>query len=163
MVGVLQTGTIQNSANYGNISGTYNVGNLIGLAFVCNLNNVLGTGNITATREACVNLLVGQIYASSSTASGILAYNSSAKLTINGIEQTGDAVKAIEDGALNYPEGVNEADVVKAFTPEQLKSGEVAYLLNGSTSEGKLAWYQKLGDNAYPVLTAAEGNTGLIR
>ena len=159
MVGVLQTGTIQNSANYGNISGTYNVGNLIGLAFVCNLNNVLGTGNITATREACVNLLVGQIYASSSTASGILAYNSSAKLTINGIEQTGDAVKAIEDGALNYPEGVNEADVVKAFTPEQLKSGEVAYLLNGSTSEGKLAWYQKLGDNAYPVLTAAEGNT----
>ncbi len=42
---------------------------------------------------------------------------------------------------------------------EQLKSGEVAYLLNGSTSEGELAWYQKLGTDAYPVLTAAEGNT----
>ena len=49
--------------------------------------------------------------------------------------------------------------MVKAFTPEQLKSGEVAYLLNGSKSEGELAWYQKLGTDAYPVLTAAEGNT----
>ena len=47
----------------------------------------------------------------------------------------------------------------KAFTKEQIKSCEVAYLLNGSTSEGELAWYQKLGTDAYPVLTAAEGNT----
>ena len=53
--------------------------------------------------------------------------------------------------------------MVKAFTKQQIKSGEVAWLLNGSTSvptEGStLAWYQKLGENAYPVLTAAEGNT----
>ncbi|MBU9909347.1 hypothetical protein KTQ96_15630, partial [Prevotella copri] len=99
---------------------------------------------------------------SSSTASGILAYNSSLKLTINKTEQTDDAVKAIGLGSLNYPDGKNEADVIKAFTAEQLKSGEVAYLLNGSTSEGKLAWYQKLlvtDADAYPVLVAAEGNT----
>ena len=82
-----------------------------------------------------------------------MAYNSSAKLTINDTEQTGVAVKAIGYGSLTYPEKI------KAFTPEQLKSGEVAYLLNGSKSEGKLAWYQKLGTDAYPVLTAAEGNT----
>ena len=63
---------------------------------------------------------------------------------------------------MTYPDGKNEADVIKAFTPEQLKSGEVAYLLNGSKSEGELAWYQKLSEtdaDAYPVLTAAEGNT----
>ena len=63
---------------------------------------------------------------------------------------------------MTYPEGKNEADVVKAFTPEQLNSGEVAYLLNGSKSEGKLVWYQKLlgtDADAYPVLVAAEGNT----
>ena len=159
MVGYFQSGTIQNSANYGNITGTYNVGNLIGSAQICNLNNVLGTGNVTVTSGDCAGLLVGNISKSSSTASGILAYNSSAKLTIKGIEQTGDAVKAIGEGSLTYPEGKNEADVVKAFTPEQLKSGEVAWLLNGSKSEGKLAWYQKLGTDAYPVLTAAEGNT----
>ena len=163
MVGHFGSGTIQNSANYGVITGTAFVGNLIGSADECNLNNVLGTGNVTVTSDTgCAGLLVGRIYNSSSTAFGILAYNSSAKLTINGIEQKGEAVKAIGQGSLTYPDGKNEADVVKAFTAEQLKSGEVAYLLNGSTSEGKLAWYQNLSGtdaDAYPVLTAAEGNT----
>ena len=163
MVGYFSTGTIQNSANYGDITGTYYVGNLIGNAIECNLNNVLGTGNVTATSYTdYAGLLVGYANKSYSTASGILAYNSSAKLTINKTEQTDGAVKAIGYGSLTYPEGVNEADVIKAFTPEQLKSGEVAYLLNGSKSEGKLAWYQKLlgaDADAYPVLTAAEGNT----
>lgn len=123
---------------------------------------MLGTGNVTATSVDRAGLLVGNIVDSSSTASGILAYNSSAKLTINKTEQTGNAVKAIGKGSLTYPEGKNEADVVKAFTPEQLNSGEVAYLLNGSKSEGELVWYQKLlgtDADAYPVLVAAEGNT----
>ena len=161
------SGTIQNCANYGDITGTSNVGNLIGNAQSCNLNNVLGTGNVTATSDTeRAGLLVGYIEDSSSTASGILAYNSSAKLTINKTEQTGEAVKAIGYGSLTYPDGKNEADVIKAFTAEQLKSGEVAWLLNGSTSvpaEGStLAWYQKLlgaDADAYPVLVAAEGNT----
>ena len=162
IAGYFTSGTIQNSANYGDVTGTIYVGNLIGETDYCNLNNVLGTGNVTATSDTkSAGLLVGSINSSSGTASGILAY-SSAKLTINGIEQTGEAVKAIGQGSLTYPDGKNEADVVKAFTAEQLKSGEVAYLLNGSTSEGKLAWYQKLSGtdaDAYPVLTAAEGNT----
>ena len=162
MVGyfIASPGTIQNCANYGDITGTSNVGNLIGNAQSCNLNNVLGTGNVTATSDTeRAGLLVGHINNSSSTASGILAYNSSSKLTINKTEQTDDAVKAIGLGSLNYPDGKNEADVIKAFTVEQLKSGEVAYLLNGSKSEGELAWYQKLGTDAYPVLVAEEGNT----
>ena len=164
IVGYFVKGTIQNSANYGNIMGSDVVGNLIGNAYICNLNNVLGTGNVTAVSDAKYSgLLIGFIAkSSSSTASGILAYNSSAKLTINKTEQTDGAVKAIGQGSLTYPEGMNEADVIKVFNPEQLKSGEVAYLLNGSKSEGELAWYQKLlgaEADAYPVLTAAEGNT----
>ena len=161
LVGYFESGAIKDCANYGDITGTSNVGNLIGNAQSCNLNNVLGTGNVTATSDTeRAGLLVGHINNSSSTASGILAYNSSAKLTINKIEQTGNAVKAIGKGSLTYPDGKNEADVVKAFTPEQLNSGEVAYLLNGSKSEGELVWYQKLlGADAYPVLVAAEGNT----
>ena len=162
MVGYFRKGELQNSANYGNITGTVSVGNLIGTADECNLNNVLGTGNVTATFDTgCAGLLVGTIN-QSGTASGILAYNSSAKLTINGIEQTGEAVKAIGEGSLTYSDGMNEAEVIKAFTPEQLNSGEVAYLLNGSKSEGELAWYQQLlgaDADAYPVLVAAEGNT----
>ena len=159
MVGYFSSGTMQNSANYGDISGDALLGNLIGYANICNINNVLGVGNITANYADSNGLIVGYIADASSSASGILAYNSSAKMTIGGTELTGDAVVAIGDGSLTYPEGKNEADVVKALTPEQLKSGEVAYLLNGSKSEGELAWYQKLGTDAYPVLTAAEGNT----
>ena len=159
IIGYFGEGSLQNSANNGNISGNARVGNLIGYANICNINNVLGIGNITANYADCNGLIVGYIADASSSASGILAYNSSAKMTIDGTELTGDAVVAIGSGSLTYPEGKNEADVIKAFTPEQLKSGEVAYLLNGSKSEGELAWYQKLGTDAYPVLTAAEGNT----
>ena len=159
IIGYFGEGSLQNSANYGNITGDARVGNLIGYANICNINNVLGIGNITANHANCNGLLAGVIWDSSSTASGILAYNSSAKMTIDGTELTGDAVVAIGSGSLTCLDGKNEADVIKAFTPEQLKSGEVAYLLNGSKSEGKLAWYQKLGTNAYPVLKAAEGNT----
>ena len=159
IIGYFGEGSLQNSANNGNITGDARVGNLIGYANICNINNVLGIGNITANYADCNGLIVGYIADASSSASGILAYNSSAKMTIDGTELTGDAVVAIGSGSLTYPEGKNEADVVKAFSLEQLKSGEVAYLLNGSKSEGELAWYQKLGTDAYPVLTAAEGNT----
>ena len=163
IIGYFGEGSLQNSVNNGNISGNARVGNLIGFANICNINNVLGIGNITANHADCNGLIVGYIADASSAASGILAYNSSAKMTIGGTELTGDAVVAIGAGSWTYPEGKNEADVIKAFTPEQLKSGEVAWLLNGSTSvptEGStLAWYQKLGSNAYPVLKAAEGNT----
>lgn len=159
IIGYFGEGSLQNCANNGNISGNARIGNLIGFADICNINNVLGIGNITANHADCNGLIVGYIADASSSASGILAYNSSAKMTIGGTELTGDAVVAIGSGSLTYPEGKNEADVIKAFTPEQLKSGEVAYLLNGSTSEGELAWYQKLGSNAYPVLKAAKGNT----
>ena len=159
IIGYFGKGSLQNSANNGNITGDARVGNLIGYANICNINNVLGIGNITANYADCNGLIVGYIVDASSSASGILAYNSSAKMTIDGTELTGDAVVAIGSGSLTYPEGKNEADVIKAFTLEQLKSGEVAYLLNGSKSEGELAWYQKLGTDAYPVLTAAEGNT----
>ena len=164
--GYFDSGTIQNSANYGDITGKDNVGNLIGEGVICNLNNVLGTGNVTATSDTeRAGLLVGGINNSSSTASGILAYNSSVKLTINGAEQTGEAVKAIGEGSLTYPEGVNEADVIKAFTAEQLKSGEVAYLLAEGKALGEQVWGQQLVKDQYPVLgsdykviMAAQGN-----
>ena len=152
MVGYFDSGTIQNSANYGDITGKDNVGNLIGEGVICNLNNVLGTGNVTATSDTeRAGLLVGRISKSSSASSGILAYNSSAKLTINGAEQTGEAVKTIGEGSLTYPEGVNEADVIKAFTAEQLKSGEVAYLLAEGKALVEQAWGQQLGKDQYPV------------
>ena len=76
-----------------------------------------------------------------------------------------DINNIVGEGRLTFEDGKEEADVVKAFTKQQIKSGEVAWLLNGSTSvptEGStLAWYQKLGENgdAYPVLTSTGENT----
>lgn len=63
--------------------------------------------------------------------------------------------------------GGNDDESGKAveMSIKQFKSGEVAWLLNGSTStpaEGStLAWYQKLGENAdaYPVLKSTGHNT----
>ncbi|MBQ0016776.1 MAG: hypothetical protein KBT04_07320, partial [Bacteroidales bacterium] len=44
---------------------------------------------------------------------------------------------------------------------ERFASGEIAYKLNGSTSEGNFVWYQKIGEggDAYPSLTKAKDNT----
>ena len=151
MVGYFRSGTIQNSANYGNITGYEYVGNLIGNAIECNLNNVLGTGNVTATSTSAnrVGLLVGHIINSSSTASGILAYNSSVKFTINGTEQTGEAVKAIGQGSLS------SAFRIRAFSAEQLKSGLVAFILKENVS-GSAKWGQKLNTDDHPLLGSAD-------
>ena len=82
------------------------------------------------------------------------------------LNNSSENIKIVGAGSLTLEDGKVEADVVKAFTKQQIKSGEVAWLLNGSTSvpaEGStLAWYQKLlgaDADAYPVLVAAEGNT----
>ena len=147
IAGSIFLGTIQNSANYGDVTGTGSVGNLIGGAYKCNLNNVLGTGNVTATWDTGrAGLLVGDISSSSSTASGILAYNSSAKFTIDGTVQAGEAVKAIGQGSLTS---------IKAFTAEQLKRGLVANQLQKNVS-GSARWGQKLGSDDYPLLGSAD-------
>lgn len=52
---------------------------------------------------------------------------------------------------MTYPEGVNEADVIKAFTKQQIKSGEVAYLLAEGKALVEQAWGQQLGEDLYPV------------
>ncbi|MBB5266423.1 hypothetical protein HNP82_003580 [Catenibacillus scindens] len=50
---------------------------------------------------------------------------------------------------------------VAAKTAAEFASGEVTWLLNGSTSEGTLAWYQNLDNDqdkdTYPVLDSSHG------
>lgn len=47
--------------------------------------------------------------------------------------------------------GKVEADVVKAFTKQQIESGEVAYLLAEGKVLGEQVWGQQLGKDQYPV------------
>ena len=44
-----------------------------------------------------------------------------------------------------------------SVTAEEFASGKVTYLLNGSTSEGNLAWYQTIGTDALPVCDNTHG------
>ena len=147
LVGYFVSGTIQDCANYGDVKGTERVAGMAGYVSNGKIQNVFNYGNISATNSTDAGMAFGN--SDNGTTEGMVAYYSGAKLNANGQEIT---IKA-------FGNGKPSEDNATGFTEAQLRSGEVAYLLNGSTSEGKLAWYQKLGTDAYPVLTAAKGNT----
>ena len=144
--------SIEDCANYGKITGRgWNTGGIAGQTNR-SIQNVFSYGDVTSTYND-PGIIIGSVNGTL-TAKGIVAYNKEALLN-----NSSENIKIVGTGSLTFEDGKEEADVVKAFTKQQIKSGEVAYLLNGSTSEGELAWYQKLGTDAYPVLTATKGNT----
>ena len=158
IVGDVQFASIEDCANYGKITSTgWNAGGIAGQTFgYSRIQNVFSYGDVTNNPGIIIGSVNGTL-----TAMGIVAYNKEALLN-----NSSENIKIVGEGNLTFEDGKVEADVVKAFTKQQIKSGEVAWLLNGSTSvptEGStLAWYQKLSGtdaDAYPVLTAAEGNT----
>ena len=145
---------IEDCANYGKITSTgWHAGGIAGSTLKnSSIQNVFSYGDVTNTNGSS-GIIIGYV-GGTLTAKGIVAYNKEALLN-----NSSENIKIVGTGSLTFEDGKEEADVVKAFTKQQIKSGEVAYLLNGSTSEGELAWYQKLGTDAYPVLTATKGNT----
>ena len=152
--------SIEDCANYGKIISTgWNAGGIAGQTNRnSSIQNVFSYGDVTNNHNN-PGIIIGYVGGTGTlTAKGIVAYNKEALLN-----NSSENIKIVGERSLTFEDGKVEADVVKAFTKQQIKSGEVAWLLNGSTSvptEGStLAWYQKLGENAYPVLTAAEGNT----
>lgn len=157
IVGDVQFASIEDCANYGKITSTgWNAGGIAGQTFgYSRIQNVFSYGDVTNNPGIIIGSVNGTL-----TAMGIVAYNKEALLN-----NSSENIKIVGEGNLTFEDGKVEADVVKAFTKQQIKSGEVAWLLNGSTSapvEGStLAWYQKLGDNAdaYPVLKSTGDNT----
>ena len=153
LVGYFIRGTIQDCANYGDVKGTERVAGMAGYVSKGKIQNVFNYGNISATNSTDAGMAFGN--STNGTTEGMVAYYSGAKLNANGQEIT---VKA-------FGNGKPSEDNATGFTEAQLKSGEVAWLLNGSTSvpaEGStLAWYQKLGENGdeYPVLKSTGDNT----
>ena len=152
---------IEDCANYGKITSTgWYAGGIAGKTLEnSSIQNVFSYGDVTNTNDN-PGIVIGYVDGTL-TAKGIVAYNKEALLN-----NSSENIKIVGKGSLTFEDEKVEADVVKAFTKQQIKSGEVAWLLNGSTSipaEGStLAWYQKLSGtdaDAYPVLTAAEGNT----
>lgn len=154
LVGYFYSGTIQDCANYGDVKGTERVAGMAGFVDKGKIQNVFSYGCISATNSTQeVGMAFG--YSNLGATEGMVAYYSGAKLNANGQEKT---VKAFGYSKLSE-------DNATGFTEAQLRSGEVAWLLNGSTSaptEGStLAWYQKLSEDGdeYPVLKSTGDNT----
>lgn len=159
IVGFLSNGTIEDCANYGNVTGTNEIGGIVGYAQDnSTIKRTLSSGDITS-QESSAGIIVGN--AASIKASNMLAYSNNAKLTIKGTVQEGDNIKTVGEGNLGIASGSTLEEIIKGFTQEQLKSGEVAFSLNSFKPSGSWAWYQKLGENgdAYPVLTSTGENT----
>ena len=158
IIGYAYGTSIEDCANYGKISSTgLYTGGIAGQTVAnSSIQNVFSYGDVTNNKNTNLysGIIIGNVEGGTLTAKGIAAYNKEALLN-----NSSENIKIVGKGSLTFEDGKEEADVVKAFTKQQIKSGEVAYLLNGSTSEGELAWYQKLGTDAYPVLTATKGNT----
>ena len=159
IIGFAYGTSIEDCANYGKITGCY-AGGIAGMMMQnSSIQNVFSYGDVTKTNGNS-GIIIGYVEGGTLTAKDIVAYNKEALLN-----NSSDNIKIVGEGSLTFDDGKEEADVVKAFTKQQIKSGEVAWLLNGSTSaptEGStLAWYQKLGENgdAYPVLTSTGENT----
>ena len=162
IIGYAYDTSIEDCANYGKITSTgWSTGGIAGQTlFNGSIQNVFSYGDVTNTNtNDDPGIIIGYVRGTL-TAKGIVAYNKEALLN-----NSSENIKIVGKGSLTFEDGKEEADVVKAFTKQQIKSGEVAWLLNGSTSvptEGStLAWYQTLGENGdeYPVLIPSNGNT----
>lgn len=125
-------GTITNCSNTGNVSGTGNqVSGVCGYSFKGTITNCYNTGTVS-----------GAYYVG-----GVCGWNYDGTIT-NCYYLSGTAT-----GGINGSDATGSAEVK---TEEQFVSGEVAYLLNGSSSEN-VAWYQTLKTDTYPVLDSKHG------
>ena len=148
--------SIEDCANYGKITSTgWTAGGIAGqTGDNCSIQNVFSYGDVTNTHNDS-GIIMGYVLGTV-TAKGIVAYNKEALLN-----NSSENIKTVGVGSLTFEDGKVEADVVKAFTQQQIKSGEVALALNDNKTSGDLSWYQKLGENgdAYPVLKSTGDNT----
>ena len=163
-------GTIQNCANYAEVSGRDLVG------------GICGSQEGNSTIKFCYNASV-DIYGSTGATGGICGSqgdNSTIEFCYNSGKVDGDGPY---EGAISgwlrsgctirncywlqgscstgYFDKGGTAEKVEQKTAEEFASGAVAWLLNGSTSEGDLTWHQNLDNgqtvDAFPVLDSSHG------
>lgn len=137
------SGTVKDCKNTGSVRGKETIGG------VC--------GNNSGTIKNCYNTasVSGQY-----SVGGVCGDNYEGPIT-NCYYLSG----TVADGKSGIGGQKDENGKAEKMSLEQFKSGEVAWLLNGSksvsTEESTLAWYQKLDENAdaYPVLKSTDHNT----
>ena len=139
--------SIEDCANYGKITSTgWKAGGIAGQTFGnSRIQNVFSYGDVTNTNDN-PGIIIGYVRGTL-TAKGIVAYNKEALLNDSFV----DINNIVGNGNLTFEDGKVEADVVKAFTKQQIESGEVAYLLAEGKVLGEQVWGQQLGMDQYPV------------
>lgn len=146
IIGYAYDTSIEDCANYGKITSTgWHAGGIAGQSFFNkSIQNVFSYGDVTNTNDN-PGIIIGTVKGTL-TAKGIVAYNKEALLN-----NSSENIKIVGTGTLTFDDGKVEADVVKAFTKQQIKSGEVAYLLAEGKVLGEQVWGQQLGKDQYPV------------
>ena len=146
IIGEAQSTSLEDCANYGKITSTgWRAGGIAGLTFTnSSIQNVFSYGDVTNTKDN-PGIIIGSVNGTL-TAKGIVAYNKEALLN-----NSSENIKIVGKGSLTFDDGKVEADVVKAFTKQQIESGEVAYLLAEGKVLGEQVWGQQLGKDLYPV------------
>lgn len=146
IIGEAQSTSLEDCANYGKITSTgWRAGGIAGLTFTnSSIQNVFSYGDVTNTKDN-PGIIIGSVNGTL-TAKGIVAYNKEALLN-----NSSENIKIVGTGTLTFDDGKVEADVIKAFTKQQIKSGEVAYLLAEGKALVEQAWGQQLGKDQYPV------------
>ena len=143
-------GAISNCFNQGTIKSTATgiyIGGISGNT-ESSITNSYNVGTIVAPNgETNIGAICGRLNFTSSQ------INNCYYSPIDGIKPVG-----------GYGSSATESQVinVSSKTADEFKSGEVAYLLNNSKSDGTQAWYQYLaaeGGDAYPMLKSTGDNT----
>ena len=145
IIGYAYGTSIEDCANYGKITSTgWNAGGIAGRTSGISIQNVFSYGDVMYTDDGS-GIIIGYV-GGTLTAKGIVAYNKEALLN-----NSSENIKIVGRGNLTFEDGKKEEDVVKAFTKQQIESGEVAYLLAEGKVLGEQVWGQQLGKDQYPV------------
>lgn len=133
----LNNGSITNSVNGASIKGTYYAGGVAGYNFLnedageAHIHNVLNHGEVTS--------------------------DSGDNGAVCGVNQEGVVYDSYYlEGTAGAGIGTSDNNGTTPKTQEALKSGEVAYQLNGNQSAHPM-WYQTLGSDPAPVLNSSHG------
>ena len=131
------SGTISDCYNYGTISGNYYVGGVCGYNNGSTISNCYNYGSVSGSNRYYVG--------------GVCGYN-------NGTISNCYYLEGTADGGIY---GNDESGKAEAKTSEQFASGEVCWLLNGS-SDANPTWFQTINTDDSPVLDNTHGTVYAI-
>ena len=152
-----QKGTITNCYNTGKVSGSYYSGGVCGRSHRATITNCYNTGTV----------IVGY------NSAGVCGYGDYATITncyntgtVSGSADIGGVCGGGYKGTISNcyylkdscPQGIGSGSgEATEKTENQFKSGEVAWLLNGSVAGENPTWRQTIDEGAFPVLDEAKG------